>query len=54
MRRILTYMLAILLIAALVIPVGAQAFTTLVLYMLDDGAGLPGVVFEIYRVGSQS
>jgi hypothetical protein len=43
-----------LLIAALAIPVGAQAFTTLVLYMLDDGAGLPGVVFEIYRVGSQS
>ena len=54
MRRILTYILVILLIAALVIPVGAQAFTTLVLYMLDDGAGLPGVVFEIYRVGSQS
>ena len=54
MRRILTYILAILLIAALVIPVGAQAFTTLVLYMLDDGTGLPGMVFEIYRVGSQS
>ena len=54
MRRILTYILAILLVTALAVPAAAQAFSTLVLYMLDDGVGLPGVTFELYRVGGQS
>ena len=53
MRRILTYLLAVLLIAALAVPVFANGTTDLVLSMEDGHLPVPGVEFELYRVGAQ-
>lgn len=54
MRRILTYLLAVLLSIALAIPVFAENTTNLVLSVKDGHTPLVGMEFEIHWIGRQS
>ena len=51
MRKIISIFLAVLLLAALSMTAFAESLTNLTLSLVDEGTPVPGVTFEIYRVG---
>ena len=51
MRKIISMFLAVLLLVALTITAFAESITDLTLTLVDDETPVPGVTFEIYRVG---
>ena len=51
MRRILSFLLAVMLLVCLAVSVSAESTTNLKLKMVDGGNPVAGVSFEIYKVG---
>ena len=54
MRRILSILFLILILAMFLVPVSAESSTNLVLRMWEKDDPIPGATFEIYRVGAMS